>query len=271
MVLGELDDQPIGRELVARPGSRGSRPLLNSEASSVDGARLTVRNWSSGQPARAGHDRVHAGEVELRDLASGLGRGEELHRIGERRRRHRPDEALDADHVAVGNAPRSAGRPGGAGRARSPRPRPTPWRRRDRPPPSTARTARSPCVRCAWPHTAPHRPARRAAPGRGRARAAPTARREGERTRPPRARRSAPGPGSAGAARRRGRLEIGVREEDRELVAADAEGAIRHGAARRSAGAPNPRRTRSPLAWPRVSLIDLKSSRSTRRSESGTL
>ena len=119
------------------------------------------------------------------------------------------------------------------------------------------------CVRRAWPHTAPHRPARRAAPGRGRARAAPrcppenesgsasSTRAAGCRAWVEQAPRARPG-------RRRDRCAAGGPRTRRRRRG-------RRDPPRRSAPfsrAPNPRSTRSPLAWPRVSLIDLKSSRS---------
>jgi hypothetical protein len=101
-MLGQLDDHAVRRELMASEDGeeRAAAELRCFERGwgEVDRQELIGR-----QPVRAGHDRVDAGEVELRDMTARLGRGEELRRGGERRRRHRSDEALDTDDGSVRN------------------------------------------------------------------------------------------------------------------------------------------------------------------------
>ena len=61
---------------------------------------------------------------------------------------------------------------------------------------------------------------------------------------------------------RLGLLGVGVGHQERELVAADAEGPVAAADVRRDRSSAAWRRTRSPAAWPLESLIRLKSSRS---------
>ena len=239
-----------------------SAPLLNSGASSVGGERLRLRNCSVGQLRGAGHDRLDAGQVEGREPAAGLGRREQRRRIGERGRRDGPDQALEAESVPVSQdtigwktGPQLAagdhlGDGGRGARVAAARP-PSPGRRR-----------RPRCGRRAWRHRGRHRPGCRA--GRG-----PTAS-SGRAEMPPEKEsgsisgrgRWAAAPSRAGGAPRSAapaRSVCGRSTANSSPPMRKARSALRSAP---SSSSPKPRRTRSPPAWPRPSLICLNSSRS---------